>query len=302
MAAEPTVEIDAALAGRLIAAQFPQWADLPVRPVVPGGWDNRTFRLGETMSVRLPSAARYAAQAPKEQRWLQRLAPQLPLAIPTPLAAGAPGLGYPWPWSVHGWLEGETLAAAPVADRPASAAALAGFLAALQRITAADGPPAGAHSFFRGGPLSTYDAEVRQAMAALGDRIDAAGAAEVWAAALAAEWRGPPVWLHGDVTPGNLLQKGGRLSAVLDFGCCAVGDPACDLAIAWNFFEGESRAAFRAGLPLDAGAWARGRGWALWKALIVLAGLPGANPLDTDKCGAIIDDVLADHARFGGSR
>lgn len=298
----PAPQIDAGLVRRLVASQFPHWRDLPIRPVIPGGWDNRTFRLGEAMAVRLPSAARYAAQVEKEQLWLPRLARQAPLPIPAPLAVGAPGEGYPWPWSVNRWLEGAAAEIAPIPDQTQFAADLAGFLTALQRADAAGGPPAGRHSFWRGGPLATYDAETRKALATLGRRIDAAGATQAWEAALAAEWGGAPVWFHGDVAPGNLLVEHGRLAAVIDFGCCGVGDPACDLAIAWTFFEGESRAAFRAALPLDAATWARGRGWALWKALIVLAALPGANPSGVESCPRIIADVIADHRLASAAR
>jgi len=280
--------IDAALAGRLIAEQFPQWADLPILPVALGGWDNRTFHLGERMTVRLPNAARYAAQVEKEQRWLPRLARDLPLPIPAPLAMGRPGQGYPWPWSVYSWLDGETAAVARIDDRPRFAADLGAFLSALQRIDATDGPPAGPHSFWRGGPLSTYDAETRTAIAALDGRIDARAVTAVWETALETSWAAAPVWVHGDMAAGNLLVEDGRLSAVIDFGCACVGDPACDLAVAWTFLEGEAR---------DAGTWARGRGWTLWKALIVYAALPGANPLDAEKSGRIIADLVAEHAR-----
>jgi len=287
-------EIDAALVRRLIAAQFPRWADLPVRAVASQGWDNRTFRLGDELSARLPSHQRYVAAIEQEHAWLPRLAPHLPHPIPAPLAIGAPGDGYPWPWSVNRWLEGESALAGPIDDRREFAADLAAFLAALQAIDAADGPPAGPHSFWRGGPLATYDAETRQAIAALGDRIDGDGAAEVWDAALAATWAAPPVWVHGDVAPGNLLVHAGRLSAVIDFGQACVGDPACDLAIAWTFLEGDSRAAFRAGLPLDPATWARGRGWCLWKALIIFAGL-SANQAGAEESRRIAGDVIADH-------
>jgi aminoglycoside phosphotransferase (APT) family kinase protein len=292
-AGKPT--IDAALVRRLVAAQFPQWSHLEVRPVASGGWDNRTFHLGEQMTARLPSAAAYVAQVEKEHRWLSELAPHLPLPIPRALAMGEPGESYPWPWSVYQWLDGETATTGRVTDLPRFATDLAEFLAALQRIDAADGPPPGVHNFHRGGPLATYDAETRRAIAMLVDRIDTDVVTAVWDAALAAPWRGAPIWLHGDVVPGNLLVDQGRLSAVIDFGCCGVGDPACDLAIAWTFFEGENRDAFRAVLPLDAGAWARGRGWALWKALIVWAGLPGANPLGAEKSQWIVDGLIADH-------
>lgn len=172
--------IDAALVARLVAAQFPQWKDEPIRPVEPGGWDNRTFRLGAQMAVRLPSAAIYAQQVEKEQRWLPKLAPHLPLPIPVPVALGVPAGGYPWPWSVYPWLEGETAAWERIADVPSFARALAEFLVALQRIDAAEGPRPGSHNFFRGGPLTHYDAETRQAIAALGGRIDTAGAIAVW--------------------------------------------------------------------------------------------------------------------------
>ena len=289
------ITIDAALVGRLIAAQFPQWSALPIKQVA-GGWDNRTFHLGERMLLRLPSATRYAAQVEKEQRWLPRLAAHLPLPIPAPIAMGAPAEGYPWPWSVYGWIDGETAAVGPIGDPSRFSAALGGFLTALQGIDAADGPAAGPHNFWRGGRLSTYDGETRAAIAVLGDRIDARAVTAVWDAALAAAWRGPPVWVHGDVSAGNLLVQDGRLSAVIDFGCCGVGDPACDLAIAWTLFEGEAREAFRAALPLDAGTWARGRGWTLWKALIVWAGL-SANPLGAEQSRRIVDDLVADHRR-----
>jgi aminoglycoside phosphotransferase (APT) family kinase protein len=288
--------IDAALVRRLLAAQLPQWADLPVVPVEPGGWDNRSFRLGEDKLVRLPSARWYAAQAEKEQRWLPHLAAGLPLPVPTPLAAGTPSDDFPWRWSVYAWLPGETAAAAPPADCVRFATALAGFLDALHEIDAVEGPAPGRHNFFRGGPLATYDAETRTALAALEGQVDGPAALALWEEALASAWTRPPVWVHGDVAPGNLLVQDGRLSAVIDWGSSGVGDPACDLVIAWTFLDGAARAAFRAALPLDAETWTRARGWALWKAAIVLAGLPGANPAGRDDCRRIIEAVLAEHA------
>lgn len=283
--------IDAPLVRRLVATQFPHWAHLPVEPVAHGGWDNRTFHLGETMSVRLPSRGAYAAQVQKEQRWLPQLGPRLPLPVPAPLAVGEPGEGYPYPWSVLRWIPGEAASRAVIADAAGFACDLAGFLAALQTIDAAEGPAAGQHSFFRGGPLSTYDRETRAAVAALGERIDGRAALAVWDEALASAWTAPPVWVHGDVAAGNLLVEDGRLSAVIDFGCCAVGDPACDLAIAWTFFEGDARTAFRAALPLDPGSWARGRGWTLWKAVILLAGGP-PDHAETAGAARVLDRVL----------
>jgi aminoglycoside phosphotransferase (APT) family kinase protein len=294
-----SVDIDPSLVRRLIRSQFPQWARLPIEPVERDGWDHRTFRLGDDMSVRLPSAARYAAQVEKEHRWLPRLAPRLPLPIPVPLEMGEPAEGYPWRWSVYRWLDGENATLARIDDARRFAATLARFLAALQRIDPAGGPPPGQHNFFRGGPLAIYDRETRDAIHTLQGRIDARAVSEVWEAALAAGWRGAPVWVHGDVSAGNLLVRGGRLSAVIDFGCCGVGDPACDLAIAWTLFSGESREAFRSALPLDRATWARGRGWALWKGLITLAARADPDRLEDAEARRAVAEVLADHQGAG---
>lgn len=288
-------EIGAADVARLVASQFPQWAHLPVSPVANPGWDNRTFRLGDGMSVRLPSAERYVAQVEKEHRWLPVLAPRLSLRIPVPLARGEPGEGFPWPWSVYRWLDGEVATVAPIADVRAFAVALARFLQALQAIDASGGPLAGPHNFWRGGPLATYDGETREALAALEGEIDTGLAREVWERALASTWQGAPVWVHGDVASGNLLVRDGRLAAVIDFGSSGVGDPACDLYVAWTFFDADTRAAFREALPLDAGTWARGRGWTLWKALIMMADRIRHDPAEAAVWRGVIGRVLADH-------
>jgi aminoglycoside phosphotransferase (APT) family kinase protein len=256
--------IDIELVRRLVRDQFPQWADLEVRPVALPGWDNQTFRLGETMSVRLPTADTYALAVEKEHRWLPVLAPHLPVPIPVPLGRGVPADGYPHPWSVYRWLDGEPATTASVDF----ARDVAEFLVALQAIDATDGPAAGQHSWFRGGPLSVYDAETRAAIDKLGDRIPVAAATRMWETALRTSWSKPPVWFHGDVATGNLLVRGGRLAAVIDFGTSGVGDPACDLVLAWTMLSGPSRAVFREVLALDDDTWDRGRGWALWKALI----------------------------------
>jgi len=283
------------LVSRLVAAQFPQWAGLPVRPVDADGWDNATFRLGEGMLVRLPSAAEYVPGVRKEQRWLPVLAGQLPLPIPELLAAGGPACGFPRPWSVYRWIDGTPVSGRTVPDLPQFAADLAGFLAALYRIDAAGGPPPGPHNFFRGGPLAVYDAETQQALGALQGHIDVVLAAEVWQAALQATWPGRPVWFHGDAQPGNLLARRGRLCAVIDFGTCGVGDPACDTTIAWTFLSGESSRVFKERLPVDAATWVRGRGWAIWKAMKVLVGALDHDPQDAAFTTRVIDKILADH-------
>jgi aminoglycoside phosphotransferase (APT) family kinase protein len=207
------------------------------------------------MIVRLPRTAAYAAQVEKEQRWLPKLAPLLPLQIPKPLAIGEPADAYPWSWSVYRWIDGKTAKRERIADLNDFATGLAEFIIALQRIDPTGGPRPGAHNFHRGGLLTTYDAETRRAVAVLKGKLDTKAATEVWDSALKTAWNHPPVWLHGDISAGNLLVQDGRLNAIIDFGMLAVGDPACDLSIAWTLLEGESRGIFRAMLPLDRGTW-----------------------------------------------
>lgn len=291
------IEIDASLVKRLIRAQFPQWADLPVVPVQNGGWDNRTFHLGDKMSVRLPSAAAYVAQVAKEHRWLPTLQPHLPLPITVPLCLGAPGSGYPWPWSVYGWLDGEPAHIDRIDDLDRFAVDLARFLVALHGIDARGGPVAGAHNFHRGGSLEIYDVETSQSITTLAGAIDVAAITEVWTMALATSWQRAPAWVHGDVAAGNLLVKEGRLSAVIDFGSAGVGDPSCDLVIAYTLLDQTSRAAFRAAIVLDEAAWQRARGWAIWKALITLVQHRGKSPDEAGKALQVMREVLADHAQ-----
>jgi aminoglycoside phosphotransferase (APT) family kinase protein len=290
-------EIDASLARRLVDSQFPQWSDLPIEPVELDGWDNRTFRLGPTLTVRLPTWSWYARQVEKEQRWLPVLAPQLPLPIPTPVAKGEPDGEFPYPWSVYRWLDGVPAARARIDDEPAFATALARFLAALGRVEATGGPGPGEHNFFRGGPLGHYEEEALAALDKLGGEVPRDDVLRVWSEAMATAWERDPVWFHGDVATGNLLVRDGRLAAVIDFGSSGVGDPACDTVIAWTFLGGESRDRFRANLGVDARTWARGRGWALWKALISLVGHLENDSPDAALARNDIEQVLADHAR-----
>ncbi|MFD3444073.1 aminoglycoside phosphotransferase family protein [Microbacteriaceae bacterium 4G12] len=289
------VQLDEREVGRLVGEQFPEWRDLPITPVDVPGRDNQTFRLGDSMSVRLPSGAGYAAQVRKEHRWLPYLAPRLPLPVPTPLAIGAPAHGYPWEWSVYGWLPGHPASRGRIWDGEAFATDVAAFLRALQGIDAADGPAAGTHSFFRGGSLAVYDDETRRAIRILGARVDGAAALRVWDAALSAPYRSDPVWVHGDVAANNLLVRDGHLSAVIDFGTSAVGDPACDLVLRWTFLRGRERDRFRREIDADGGTWARARGWALWKALITLAGngAPPAAEIPPDEVIRAVLDVYS---------
>ncbi|MEU5549280.1 aminoglycoside phosphotransferase family protein [Micromonospora sp. NPDC047793] len=291
--------IDAGLVRRLIATQFPHWADLPVTPVERDGHDNRTYRLGETMTVRLPTAAGYVPAVAKENEWLPRLAPELPVAVPPVLGVGVPGEGYPFPWSVRGWLPGETADLARVDDPVRLAVAVGEFVLALQSCEATGGPAAGEHSFFRGASPGHYDEETRHLLSLLAGQVDVARAAAVWEAALAAEWRGSPVWFHGDIAVGNLLVVDGKLAAVIDFGTSGVGDPACDLVIAWTLFSGSSRRAFRETVGQDEGTWARARGWALWKAMLLLAQHLDSDPALAVDDHRVIAEVLAERDGLG---
>lgn len=264
-------ELTPGLAERLVAAQFPQWAHLPVLRVELDGWDNTTFRLGDEFAVRLPTSDAHVLRVEKEHRWLPALAAELPLPIPELVARGRPDEEFPRPWSIYRWIEGGPASMAGVSSLTDFATDLADFLSSLHAIDATGGPAAGPHSAFRGRPLDVWDAEVQESIQLLANEIDTEAATQVWETALACRWEHLPVWVHGDVAPSNLLVRDGRLAAVIDFGCSAVGDPACDLAIAWTFFAGESRQLFQEALPFDDATWARGRGWTLWKALITAA-------------------------------
>jgi aminoglycoside phosphotransferase (APT) family kinase protein len=292
------ISVGVAQVRRLIDEQFPQWAGLPIEPVAHGGWDNRSFRLGTEMLVRLPSAAAYALAVEKEHRWLPALAKQLPLPIPVPLAKGSPSRDYPHPWSVYRWLDGVTAARDRIADPVRFAVDLATFLAGLQSVGTADGPQPGLHNWFRGGSLRTYDHEVHSALRQLDGDVDAGLAREIWATALDARWDGVDRWLHGDVAEGNLLLRGGQLAAVIDFGTCGVGDPACDLAVAWTLLTAEGRQAFRDRLSVDEASWARGRGWALWKALATCS-YSHANPEDAeefDRAKYVLNEIWSEYS------
>lgn len=260
------MQITAELVKDLIAAQFPQWSGLPVRPVEKSGHDNRTFHLGDAMSVRLPSGKAYEAQVQKESRWLPYLQAQLDFPVSAPLAVGQPSAQYPYFWSVNRWIEGCTLLEEPPEDCAALAAALASALKKLQQIDCTGGPEAGAHNFYRGCSPAVYDGGTRAALDALRGRLPTDRLAAVWADCTAAPYTDRGVWVHGDIAPGNILMRDRRFCGLIDFGILGTGDPACDYAMAWTYFEAAERRVFLGGL--SCGMIARARGWALWKSLI----------------------------------
>ncbi|MFN2469497.1 MAG: aminoglycoside phosphotransferase family protein [Gaiellaceae bacterium] len=266
------VDTDVSLVGRLLAAQVPQWAELPIEPVPSAGTDNALYRIGDDMVARLPRRERNSGTLVKERQWLPRLAPLLPLAVPVPLAEGLPAEGYPFEWSVYRWLKGENATSERITDQSQLATDLAQFIGALQRVDLTGGPSPGEDNSFRGVPLAARDESTRAAIASLGATIDVGEVTAAWDEALRApEWRRAPVWIHGDLDARNMLVEKGRLSAVIDFGCLGVGDPACDVMVAWKVLSTESRDTFRTALSVAEATWARARGWALSQALMALS-------------------------------
>lgn len=294
------VRIDEAGVRRLLAEQFPRWAQLPIRPVAESGVDNTTFRLGDDLAVRLPRLPRWVGQVEREQRWLPVLAPHLPLDVPEPLGRGEPGAGFPFPWSVNRWIDGENADLDRIADGRNAAAELAAFFAALQGVDATGGPPPEWSNGFRGVPLAderdsaAVESRMRTRIAALDGLADTDALTAVYESARAApEWDRAPVWIHGDPAPSNLLVRDGRLAAVIDFGTLAVGDPACDLIAAWTFLDAAGRAVLREHLAIDDATWARGRAWGLTGVLPDPAEL--ADPARAVRARRRMDAVVADH-------
>ncbi|MCP2636597.1 aminoglycoside phosphotransferase family protein [Microbacterium sp. HD4P20] len=283
-------QIDVALVQALVGEQFPQWSALPVRPVERGGNDHRMFRLGDELLVRLPAAPGYVPQVEKEQRWLPRLASSVPLRIPEVCGAGKTSELFGAPWSVYGWLDGQPASVSPIDDPVRLAGDVAEFLVALRQApVTTDAPAPGLHSAFRGGPLKHWDDEMGDIIHRVHGR-ERDVAAGIWRDALDAEFTGPPVWFHGDVSVNNLLLTEGRLSAVIDFGCSATGDPACDTVMLWTLFTGRAREQFRRTLDVDKATWARGRGWALWKSLIMITNKP---PGQAEFARRVLNELIA---------
>ncbi|MFG2795473.1 aminoglycoside phosphotransferase family protein [Streptomyces pseudovenezuelae] len=288
------LDIDAALVGGLIADQFPQWGELPLTRVESAGTDNAMYRLGDDLVVRLPRLPGGGHQVDFEHRWLPRLAPQLPLAVPEPLAKGGPGRGYALPWGVYRWLEGHNAYDSPITELTDAAVELGRFVAALRTVDVTGGPAS-----YRPGPLHVCDDGTRSEIQDLGAAglLDAARATALADEALRLpRWDRAPVWLHADLLPGNLLAVDGRLTAVIDFGCLGIGEPTADTLPAWTVFSGESRRLFREAAEFDDATWERGRAWALfWGVGAVHYYRGGRNPVLTAVGTRAIEEALADY-------
>ena len=284
------VGIDAALVRALLEEQHPDLATLDLGATA-SGWDNVMYRLGDELIVRLPRRALAAALIEHEQRWLPELAARLPLPTSAPLRNGRPGHGYPWSWSVCRWLPGESAAVHPPADPRRAAERLGEFLAAMHQPAPSEHPV----NPYRGVPLADrYDITCER-IDQLGEAIDLVAVRSLWDELVATPaWDGPPLWLHGDLHPGNLIVHDGQLSGVVDFGDLTGGDPASDLSVAWMLLPADARAVLRAHADdVDDATWARGRGWALVLALAILAS-SADNPVMRGVSQRTLDAVLTD--------
>jgi aminoglycoside phosphotransferase (APT) family kinase protein len=280
-----------ALAMNLIAAQFPGWSGLPLRSVGGGGSDNALFRMGDDMGLRFPRLAAAAAAVAVEGQWLPILAGHLPMTVPAVLAVGEPGFGYPYPWAVLRWIEGEDAFAAPPGDDLAAARTLAGFVLALRAVSV----PAAAPVMPEGGHLQSRDAFTRRMIARLTDEADPKVVTHLWEAALALpEWDGVPVLVHADLHPLNILTRSGSIFAVIDWGAFCAGDPAHDLICAWTVLNSPGRALFRELLGVDDETWARGRALAFSKALMAAPYYRHSNPALRDVMRATLARSIAD--------
>lgn len=282
------------LARKLISQQFPEYASLTIVDVEKQGHDNRTYRLGRNMLIRMPTAANYALKVPKEQELLPKLAKRLSVSIPAPIKMGKPSTNYPYPFSIYKWLPGKSINLLTLTghEKEQLAFDLAKFLKELQAITDVEGPGPGQHNWYRGDHVSVYDNGLREQIAALSDVIDVTRALALWDKACATRWNKQPVWIHGDFAIGNILMDSGKLSAVIDFGGAAVGDPACDLVIAWTYLSGKARETFISEMDMDTDTWLRARAWALWKATFELCQIADKNSADAVLQKRIIDEVM----------
>jgi aminoglycoside phosphotransferase (APT) family kinase protein len=277
------IETDSALVHALLASQHPRWAELPIVRVPSAGTDNAIYRLGDDLAVRLPRIHWAVDNVAKEQRWMPELAPHLPLRLPLPVAAGAPEEAFPYPWGVVQWLPGEVATLDQLDDPFDAAREIAAFVRALRTVDARGGP-----RHVRGGPVRRGDEVLRRNVAQLRGEVDADAVLAAWEHVLAApDYEGLPVWFHGDLSYLNVLAREGRVSGVIDWGTCGVGDPAIDTIVAWSLFDTDAREVYREALGCDDATWERGKGWVLQG----VAGVPyyrDTNPvLVADKIRAI---------------
>lgn len=284
----------AGLVQRLLAAECPSWARLPVTPVHSTGTDHHVYRLGEALCVRVPMRPSAAPQLASEAQWLDRIARALPVAVPDVVHVGAPGPLLPWPWSVRRWVPGSAIAEAADLTDPRLAEELGAIIQSLRDVDPAGIPAPGPHNFGRGCPLAQRDGVTRAALAQLPPELDPAPLLAVWEQALTAPAHaGPGVVVHGDINRGNLvLDQTGRIAGLLDWGGMAAGDPAVDLMAAWTVLDGPGRAALVRQLRPGEAIWRRARGWALSVAALQWPYYRTSNPALADRAQMVLRAVL----------
>lgn len=282
------------LAKRLIVSQFPEYADLNLIEVEQQGHDNKTYRIGNNMLIRMPTAESYALKVPIEQELLPKLAKHLSIAIPAPIKMGKSSEDYPYPFSIYKWVDGRSANHIAFDEQLLENIGyqLAKFLKELHAITDVEGPAPGQHNWWRGCHISVYDEAAREQITNLGDFIDADSALELWKKACVTKWNKPPIWIHGDFAVGNIIIKSNKLSGIIDFGGTAIGDPACDLVIAWTFLNGKARDIFISTMDLDESTWLRARGWALWKSTFELCNIADKKSPEAKMQKIIIDELI----------
>ncbi len=246
------------------------------------------------MLIRMPTVGDYASQIPKEQELLPQLAKRLSLRIPAPIKIGKPSSDYHYPFSIYKWLPGKSINLLTLTDQEKKQLAfdLAKFLKELQAISDVKGLEPGQHNWWRGDHVSIYDKGAREQIVELAEVIDTSKALALWDQACMTKWDKTPVWIHGDFSIGNMLMENCKLSAVIDFGSSAVGDPACDLVIAWTYLSGKSRKIFISEMDLDQDTWLRARAWALWKATFELCQIADKTSPEARLQKRIIDEVV----------
>jgi aminoglycoside phosphotransferase (APT) family kinase protein len=286
------VDITAGTVAGLVAAQFPQWRDQPVRAVVSHGTVNALFRLGGEIVLRFPlrPSPGLRDELAREQGNARRVAAHVPVEVPVPLAIGEPGEGYGGPWAAYRWVKGDTASSESVGGSGGFARDLAGFVRALQRMGTGG---RGWDGRSRGGPLRGRDADVRDALARSAHLTDTGRIARLWERCLAAPRHdAADVWIHADLMPGNLLVRGGRLAAVIDLESLCLGDPAVDLMPAWNLLDSRAREAYRRELGAGGALWERGRGWAIVQAIVALPYYVDTNPVMAGTARHTLNAVL----------
>jgi aminoglycoside phosphotransferase (APT) family kinase protein len=287
---EDEIAVDASTVRALLTDQFPEWADASLRRIADSGTDNAIYRLGDTMGIRLPRIHWAEAQIDKEHQWLRRLAGGLPVPIPVPLATGRPGHGYPFPWLIYPWQDGVSLDQVVLDSWNGLAVDVAEFVLALERVPTAGGP----EPRRRGTPMAQYDPAVQWGLDRVKGLIDVDLAARIWRSALdAGDWPHDPVWVHGDLLPGNLLVRDERLCGVIDWSGAGVGDPACDAMVAWSL-PPHARRTFRRAVGFDDATWTRGRGWVVEQTILYIPYYERTLPLQVEQAKQRLRAALED--------